>query len=82
MVLPSRFISVRAILMVLLKLVRPFQIAQQQVQMSVSIGIAFYPEDGSCQVTLLEAADKAMYKAKKAGANRMYFYDTPNTLDA
>ncbi|SDZ93706.1 diguanylate cyclase domain-containing protein [Alkalimonas amylolytica] len=57
------------------ELVRPFTIAQQLVRISVSIGIALYPDDASKPAQLLEAADKAMYQAKKAGANRMWFYN-------
>ncbi|MGK2944388.1 MAG: diguanylate cyclase domain-containing protein, partial [Desulfuromonadales bacterium] len=57
-------------------LAMPFHIAQQPVQISVSIGITLYPQDASSPVALLEAADKAMYKAKKSGSNRMCFYDT------
>lgn len=51
----------------------PFQSAQESVRISVSIGIAFYPQDAATPVALLEAADRAMYKAKDAGANRMFF---------
>lgn len=54
----------------------PFPIAQHSVQVSVSIGVTFYPEDASSPIALLEAADNAMYKAKKSGANRMCFFDT------
>lgn len=57
-------------------LVMPFQVAQEPVRISVSIGIAFYPQDASSPVALLEAADQAMYKAKNSGSNRMWFYDT------
>ncbi len=56
-------------------LVMPFHIGQQPVQISVSIGIAFYPEDASSPVALLEAADQAMYKAKKSTSKRLHFYD-------
>lgn len=42
----------------------PFQIAQQSVRVSVSIGVALYPQDASSPVALLETADQAMYKAK------------------
>ena len=56
-------------------LARPFDTAQPQVQISVSIGITFYPQDASSPATLLQAADQAMYRAKKAGSNRMSFYD-------
>lgn len=57
-------------------LAMPFPMGQQRVQISVSIGIAFYPESASTSNTLLEAADQAMYKAKKAGSNQICFYDT------
>ncbi|WP_211239033.1 GGDEF domain-containing protein [Desulfonatronum lacustre] len=58
---------------------KPFLIAQQPVQISVSIGISFYPHDASSPHALLEAADQAMYNAKKSGSNRMWFYDTSAT---
>ena len=54
----------------------PFRISQRPVQISVSIGITFYPQDASSPVTLLGAADQAMYRAKNSGANQMCFYDT------
>ena len=56
-------------------LAKPFDIAQQSVQISVSIGVTFYPQDASGPVALLDAADQAMYKAKKSGSNRMVCYD-------
>ncbi len=54
----------------------PFQISEQTVQISASIGISFYPQDASLPDDLLAAADQAMYKAKSAGSNRMWFYDS------
>ncbi len=54
----------------------PFHVAQKLAHISVSIGIAFYPQDALYPVALLEAADQAMYKAKKSSSNRMCFYDT------
>ncbi|HDZ48206.1 MAG TPA: diguanylate cyclase [Halomonas sp.] len=56
----------------------PFKIGQQSVQISISIGVSFYLEDASTPNALLEAADQAMYKAKKAGSNQMCFYDMPD----
>ena len=40
---------------------------------SVSIGISLYPENGSDLNTLYEAADQAMYQAKRSGKNRAVF---------
>ncbi|GGY62719.1 diguanylate cyclase domain-containing protein [Marinobacter zhanjiangensis] len=57
-------------------LAMPFEAGPQAVRISASIGIAFYPRDESSPVALVEAADKAMYKAKKSGSNQMYFYNT------
>ncbi len=62
-------------------LAKPFQTTQQPVQISASVGIAFYPRDASSPLDLVQAADQAMYNAKKSGANRMYFYDTPENTD-
>ncbi|NYS62023.1 diguanylate cyclase [Halomonas salicampi] len=59
-----------------------FQTSQQPIQISVSIGISFYPEDASSSPVLLQAADHAMYNAKKSGSNRMCFYDTSEKVDA
>jgi diguanylate cyclase (GGDEF)-like protein len=39
--------------------------------LTVSIGIAVAPDDGSQQVMLLKAADEALYRAKLAGRNRV-----------
>ncbi|MGK5093119.1 EAL domain-containing protein [Deltaproteobacteria bacterium TL4] len=41
----------------------------QQVQLSCSIGISFFPEDGEDGESLLQHADIAMYEAKKSGKN-------------
>lgn len=43
----------------------PFELDRGQVQIGTSIGIALYPQDGDDWETLLGAADKAMYEAKK-----------------
>ncbi|WP_331774889.1 bifunctional diguanylate cyclase/phosphodiesterase [Sulfurospirillum sp. 1612] len=42
---------------------------------SVSIGIAIYPNDAKDVTTLLKYADMAMYKAKEEGKSRYVFYD-------
>lgn len=56
-------------------LAAPFMIAGQSVRISVSVGIALYPQDAMSPASLLQAADNAMYKAKKAGANQLCFFE-------
>jgi len=44
---------------------KPLIINNEEINMSYSIGIAIYPEDGVTTDALLAVADKAMYKCKK-----------------
>ncbi len=53
---------------------RPFEISGQECQLSASIGIASFPEDGKDAQTLLKNADIAMYKAKNKGKDNYQFY--------
>ncbi|MBX9786734.1 MAG: diguanylate cyclase [Alphaproteobacteria bacterium] len=47
---------------------RPFIIEGHKIEISISIGISFYPDDTDNIDVLLANADEAMYKAKKTGA--------------
>ena len=40
-------------------------------QLTVSVGLASLPEDGETAKALMEAADRAMYRVKHAGGNRV-----------
>jgi diguanylate cyclase (GGDEF)-like protein len=44
---------------------QPVTIKGRQVAMSVSIGVAVFPEDGDSEMELLRSADLAMYESKK-----------------
>ena len=49
---------------------RPLQLGDLVIQVSVSIGITFYPQDTVISADqLLRQADHAMYEAKSAGKN-------------
>lgn len=43
----------------------------QEIKTTVSIGIAFMPEDAQTEQHLVSAADKALYEAKSNGRNRV-----------
>jgi diguanylate cyclase (GGDEF)-like protein len=60
----------------------PFDVAGVTVSVSTSIGIAFYPGDGSDVEELIARADRALYDAKRAGKNRYHFSDVPVLLGA
>jgi diguanylate cyclase (GGDEF)-like protein/PAS domain S-box-containing protein len=46
------------------------------MQVSASIGVTFYPQDGVDADLLMRHADQAMYIAKQAGKNRYHLFDT------
>jgi diguanylate cyclase (GGDEF)-like protein/PAS domain S-box-containing protein len=50
-----------------------------KMEVSISIGLSFYPGDGESASELLNNADKAMYAAKKLAKNKARLSD--NTLD-
>jgi diguanylate cyclase (GGDEF)-like protein/PAS domain S-box-containing protein len=53
---------------------RPYQIEGQTMAVTTSIGIAFFPDDGTDPKQLLERADMAMFQAKRQGRNRFLSY--------
>jgi diguanylate cyclase (GGDEF)-like protein/PAS domain S-box-containing protein len=59
----------------LLALGEPHRIDQHDLQVTVSIGIATYPDDGTDAETLLKRADFAMYHAKDRGRNNCQFFE-------
>ena len=54
---------------------QPFAIGNSQLQVSASIGVTLYPQDGDDADLLLRQADQAMYIAKDAGKNRFHMFD-------
>lgn len=53
----------------------PFLLGDGMHEVTVSIGIGIYPEDGRDLETLLARADMAMYEAKTHGRNAYHFFD-------
>jgi diguanylate cyclase (GGDEF)-like protein len=54
----------------------PFHLESQEVIVTASIGVSFYPDDGDDLETILRNADTAMYHAKDEGGNAYHFYTT------
>ena len=52
---------------VLAAISEPFQVEDREIQISGSIGISQFPDDGENPAILLQCADAAMYQAKKGG---------------
>lgn len=51
------------------------QVKGADLNITVSIGIATYPEDASTKDLLVEKADRALYEAKHRGRNRIVHYE-------
>jgi|GEM_PF-1480139 len=52
----------------------PFLLEGNQINITTSIGIVFFPDDGTEVDDLIKKADIAMYKAKEKGGNIYHFY--------
>ena len=59
---------------ILAALAMPHAISERNVQLSASIGISIYPQDGHDADTLIKNADAAMYLAKRKGSNNYHFF--------
>lgn len=54
----------------------PVTYGEHVVRLSGSIGISTFPDDGTDLATLIENADKAMYRAKRCGLGGYSYYAT------
>ena len=59
----------------LASLAEPFEIQGRQINASLSIGVAVYPQDGSDGETLMRHADTALFEAKRAGRQTYRFFE-------
>ncbi len=53
---------------------KPFSLADNEIFITVSIGVSLYPDNGNDRESLLKFADIAMYRAKSQGGNGCQFY--------
>ena len=58
---------------------KPFLLAEQEVNVGMSVGVATFPNDGVSAEELFKNADTAMYYAKSEGKNTYRFFS--NELD-
>lgn len=59
---------------ILTALSTPFHLEGYEVNLTTSIGISFFPDDGDDVNTLVKNADIAMYKAKEKGGNAYHLF--------
>jgi diguanylate cyclase (GGDEF)-like protein len=52
----------------------PNQEVMPRKAITISIGLAVYPDDAKDKAKLIDMADKALYHSKKAGKNQVYSY--------
>jgi diguanylate cyclase (GGDEF)-like protein/PAS domain S-box-containing protein len=67
---------------ILVKLTEPFQLGQNIVNISVSIGITLCPEDAVDAESLIRNADQTMYNAKNKGRNTYSYFTRSMQLAA
>lgn len=67
---------------IITSITEPFNIEENTLYISCSIGISFFPNDGDSVENLLKYADAAMYKAKELGRNDFKFYSEEMTEKA
>jgi len=59
---------------VLAELASPGEVGEHRLDLSASIGIAMYPDDGADASSLIDHADAAMYRCKRAGGGGFEFH--------
>ena len=53
---------------------QPFHVEELEFNVTASIGVTVYPDDGTSAAALMRNADAAMYIAKELGRNTYHFY--------
>lgn len=63
--------------------IEEFKFSGQEIQpnknLTISLGLASFPEDAKHKAALIAKADSALYQAKKAGKNRTHIYSSSIT---
>ncbi|NVJ50696.1 MAG: EAL domain-containing protein [Gammaproteobacteria bacterium] len=75
-------IATRIANIIINNMAEPFEIKEQDVSTSPSIGISIFPDDGDTAEQLIKAADMAMYHAKNLGRNNFQFFRSSMNQEA
>ncbi len=67
---------------ILKNLSEPVKINNHELEVSTSIGISFFPENGHDAEALIQKADLAMFQAKQAGGNTSCYFSPEMTARA
>jgi len=70
----ARFVSERIRQAVAAK---PIKVYDEDLKVTVSIGISTFPYDGKDIIALIDSADSALYKAKQSGRNKVRAFGDP-----
>ncbi len=60
----------------------PLNIGGNELHITVSVGVALYPEDGESVHTLIKYAHSALHRVKAMGGNGLQFYAPQMSVDA
>jgi len=61
---------------------QPYNLEGQELNITASMGISLYPEDGDCLDVLMQRAHHAMYAAKKMGKNNYAYYSRESGMNS
>ncbi|BFM19008.1 putative bifunctional diguanylate cyclase/phosphodiesterase [Gilvimarinus japonicus] len=64
------------------QLLKPLAIYEHKIQVTLSAGVCFYPDDGADADTLLRHAETAMHQAKERGHNTARFFNAQISREA
>lgn len=61
---------------------RPYMLDGEEAEITASVGISLFPQDGRDATRLVQNADAAMYRAKERGGGHFQFYTPELTISA